>query len=447
MAKILIVDDEFVMLSLTARILSQKYQVLTAKSGPEAIRLYETENPDLILSDLLMPDMSGFEMYEAIQKRFGKHVPVVFMTSADGESIEKKGFESGAADFIRKPFQASVLLRRIDNILKSLELIKGLTEEASRDSLTGFLNKGAVTEKLTELCRIRKGILLIIDMDSFKLVNDLHGHEKGDKVLKAFADIMRKNTRSADISGRIGGDEFILFCTDSTDRATVSLICKRMNDQLVIRAKEILGENMTIPLGVSIGAAVVSENGTEFETVFQQADQAMYTVKQNGKHSFAFCDDRTEGGEEFSQEEDLQSLNMIFEERNISNGAYFIGREAFTQVYRFFLRYVHSYKESAYSVLMTLSPAESCNSFSDISDLFGEIVGKSLRKSDIMVRIRQNQYLLLLPHVKDDFFEPLMERILKRWNSFPSADSVNVRYEYKFINAETESEQTRRSED
>ena len=190
MAKILIVDDEFVMLSLTARILSQKYQVLTAKSGPEAIRLYETENPDLILSDLLMPDMSGFEMYETIQKRFGKHVPVVFMTSADGESIEKKGFESGAADFIRKPFQASVLLRRIDNILKSLELIKGLTEEASRDSLTGFLNKGAVTEKLTELCRIRKGILLIIDLDSFKLVNDLHGHEKGDSALKNLVKII-----------------------------------------------------------------------------------------------------------------------------------------------------------------------------------------------------------------------------------------------------------------
>lgn len=458
MAKILVVDDELVMLSLTARILSQKYEVLTAKSGQEALRLYETEKPDLILSDLVMPDMSGFEMYESVQKMFGKQVPVVFMSGADGDGIEKKGFERGASDFIRKPFQASVLLRRIDNILLNLERIRGLAEEASRDSLTGFLNKGAVTEKLTELCRMRKGILLVVDLDCFKLVNDLYGHEKGDAILRVFSDIMRKNTRSADIAGRIGGDEFVLFCTDSTERATVSHICERMNRQFVEQAKALLGENMAIPLGVSIGAAVVPDNGSDFVEVFKQADQALYSVKQNGKHSFAFCDDHGVDATN-QQEDDLQSLNMIFEERNVTNGAYYIGRDAFTQVYRFFLRYVRTYKESAYTLLMTLSPTPLCRSFAEISDFFGDIVGKSLRKSDIMVRIRQNQYLLLLPHVPETFFDPLVERILKRWNSFPSSSQIEIRYESQFISVDSSSddsgridtenkaEQTRRSED
>ena len=215
---------------------------------------------------------------------------------------------------------------------------------------------------------------------------------------------------------------------------------------------------MAIPLGVSIGAAVVPDNGSDFVEVFKQADQALYSVKQNGKHSFAFCDDHGVDATN-QQEDDLQSLNMIFEERNVTNGAYYIGRDAFTQVYRFFLRYVRTYKESAYTLLMTLSPTPLCRSFAETSDFFGDIVGKSLRKSDIMVRIRQNQYLLLLPHVPETFFEPLVERILKRWNSFPSSSQIEIRYESQFISVdsstddfghidtENKAEQTRRSED
>ena len=446
MAMILVVDDEFVMLSLTTRILSQKYEVRAAKSGEEAVRLCDIEKPDLVLTDLNMPDMSGFQLYDALHRKFGNQIPVVFMTGIDGDRIEKKGFEYGAADFIRKPFQASVLLRRVDNILQSIERIKGLAEEAARDSLTGFLNKGAVTERLMELCQTRKGILLVIDLDSFKLVNDLYGHEKGDVTLCAFADILRKNTRSADVCGRVGGDEFVCFCVDSTDRSAVAHICKRINTQFLERAKEILGEDMTIPLGVSVGASIVPDDGVDFNEVFNLADQALYTVKHNGKHSFAFSDEDED--DHFLQEEDLQSLNMIFEERNVTNGAYYIGRDAFTQVYRFFLRYVRTYKESAYTLLITLEPNKGVGgSFSVLSDSFGDVVGKSLRKSDIMVRIRQSQYLLLLPHVTPEHFDDLLERLLRRWKKNKDADLLSIRYESSHINPESEKDQTRRFED
>jgi len=447
MAKVLIVDDEPVILSLTAQILAQKFDVVTATSGEDALKLYGREKPDLILTDLLMPEMSGFELYEILKQNYAISIPVVFMTGKDGDDIEAKGFASGAADFIRKPFLPEVLLQRIENILNTVDKIKDLTEEACTDRLTGFLNKGAVTDKLSDICKMNVGILMVIDLDSFKLVNDLYGHEAGDSILKAFADILRSTTRSSDILGRIGGDEFVLFCMSATEISIISSISKRLNAQISKRAKEILGDDMNIPLGASIGAVVVSNPGTDFHDWFNNADHALYTVKQNGKHGYAVHEKR----ENFVRSEvslaDLHALNMIFEERNLGTGAYFIGQEAFTQVYRFFLRYIKTYKESAYMLLLTLSPVKNIPFFPMTADLFGDKLSQSLRKSDIMVRIRQNQYLFLLPHVSPETFPGLVDRMLSNWNKLQEAKDVEVTQESEFITHETEETPARRLDD
>ncbi|MBR5089456.1 MAG: response regulator, partial [Ruminiclostridium sp.] len=121
--KILIVDDEPMMLMLTSRFLSADYDIIKANSGSEAIKLYEKEHPDMILSDLLMPEMSGFEMHKQLQEKFGEQIPVMFMTADESDEVEGKGFDVGAADFIRKPFQPPVLLKRIENIFKNLDRI------------------------------------------------------------------------------------------------------------------------------------------------------------------------------------------------------------------------------------------------------------------------------------------------------------------------------------
>ena len=124
MTKILIVDDEEMMLMVTRRILSQKYEVVCASSGEEGIALYGTEKPDMILSDLLMPQMSGFEMHKVLQEKYGKHIPIMFMTADESSEIEGRGFELGAEDFIRKPFHPDVLLKRVENILNNIERIQ-----------------------------------------------------------------------------------------------------------------------------------------------------------------------------------------------------------------------------------------------------------------------------------------------------------------------------------
>ena len=97
------------MIKVTEKILSERYEVLTASSGEEALEIYDREKPALVLSDLLMPGMNGFEMHEALQKKYGGKIPIMYMTADDADDLEGKGFDMGAMDFIRKPFRADVL--------------------------------------------------------------------------------------------------------------------------------------------------------------------------------------------------------------------------------------------------------------------------------------------------------------------------------------------------
>jgi len=441
MTKILVVDDEEMMRMVTGKILSSKYEVLTASSGKEALDIYEESRPSLILTDLLMPEMTGFELHEELKRRHGVNIPIMYMTADDDGELEGKGFDKGAADFIRKPFRADVLLRRIDNILSNIEQIQDLREEATIDKLTGFLNKASATEALTEVCRNDVGVLMMIDLDSFKLVNDIHGHEAGDEILTRFAAVIRQNTRSDDIVGRFGGDEFVAFCRNVTDEIVVEGISKRINSQLLASAREVLGEDMSIPLGVSIGGVFVPEEGTDFTELFSKADKALYYVKQNGKHGYSIFGGRvTKEVIEFrSSAEDLRQLSMIMEERNTGNCAFWLGQDAFSFVYKYMIRYIQSYQGVAYKILFTINPKDSMVDaavFATVTQQFGERLNKSLRKSDIMMQTKSNQFFLLLPELDDKYVKTVVDRLLKEWSRIELSGIAELSYATEIIKSD-----------
>ena len=124
MKTIMIVDDEDMILMLTEGILSSTYQTVRASSGEEAVELYGSSKPDLILSDILMPGMSGIEMYEEMKKRYGRNIPIIFMTASEEEEAELQTMTSGALDFIRKPLKADTLLKSIHTIFDRLEKMR-----------------------------------------------------------------------------------------------------------------------------------------------------------------------------------------------------------------------------------------------------------------------------------------------------------------------------------
>ncbi len=403
MKKILVVDDEKIMLMLARRMLSSKYEIVTAKSGAEAIEVFEKEHPDLILSDLLMPEMDGYELQRILQEKSSEPVPIIFMTADDSAESESKGFEVGAADYIHKPLKAEVLLRRVGNIFDNIDKLQGLKMAASTDPMTGLLNKSASQNEISQLIEHSAGSLLILDLDSFKLVNDIYGHSAGDKILIKFSELIKHIIRETDLAGRIGGDEFIAFLQNLRDEKILKEKTAYLNEQLLIFAKKILGDDMKIPLGISVGAVLAPNEGKNFAVLFKKADTALYTVKQNSKHDCMIFGSKSHV--ENNSAENISQTRMILSERNVEQGAYFVDFENFQIIYRLLARMVDNYNKGLQLIQFTLSDEK-------FADEFKEILLHSLRKSDCVTQSGKVTFLVLLMEATSSESEIVRDRII-----------------------------------
>ena len=433
MKKIMIVDDEQISLMMTDYILSTEYRTVCASSGEEALTLYKKEMPDVVLSDLRMPGMSGYELLGKLQETYHETAPFMFMTADSDGEIESKGFETGALDFIRKPFRADVLLKRIGNILQTVEKVQGLQKAADTDPMTGLLNKASSQEEIGALCKSSQGVLMMIDLDSFKLVNDLYGHAMGDKVLIRFAEIIRSAVRSTDISGRLGGDEFIAFCQNVKDEDVIAGKAEYINEHLLASAKEFMGEDMNIPLGASIGCVFVPEEGTDFQVLYKKADKALYHVKQNGKHGYniyhkAAPPEETKTG----AGSDLANAVKIFSERSQTKGAYTLTNEQFRTVFRFLSRIMANYHKEFWMLLFSLSAVQDGSSkisFDEAAEEFYAVLRESLRQSDVLTQTGKNQFMALLLKMTHANLSVITNRVLANWAKTPYAKDYAVTFE------------------
>lgn len=408
MKTILIVDDEKMMLKMAARILSKKYKTISASSGAEAIELFKAERPDMVLSDLLMPEMDGYTLHRELQEISDDPVPIMFMTADESDEAESRGFEIGAADYIRKPLKPDVLLRRIGNIIDNLDKLTGLRKAATIDPMTGLLNKAASQREFTKLCSSAAGVLMMIDLDSFKLVNDLYGHNMGDKVLIAVAEILRHGLRSSDTIGRMGGDEFIAFCNGMHNEEEIAHKVDQINQMLTDEARRLMGVDMNIPLGVSFGCVFTPDEGTDFVELSKKADKALYSVKQNGKHGSAFYhEDRPV---ETNSARTISGMQMILGERNQKPGAYIIDFEQFKVIYRLAVRIVANYQKGIQLLQLTLADENAANEFL-------EVLSHCLRRSDCVTQHGANQFFVLLLEANRDDVELVKRRIFESWQN------------------------------
>ncbi len=417
MKRILIVDDQKINLTMTAHILSTQYKTLCATSGNEAIEIYKREQPDMILTDLHMPGMSGFELQSTLQALYVEQIPIMFMTSDGTNENESRSFEKGAVDFIRKPFRADVLLRRVQNILENAERIEGLKRMAQTDPMTGLLNKSSSQIEIAARCLESTGVLMMLDLDSFKLVNDFYGHAMGDRVLIRFADIIRSAIRSNDLSGRIGGDEFITFCQYVRDEDVIAEKTKYINDELLKSAKEFMGEDMSIPLGASVGAVMVPAEGTEYLTLFTKADKALYQVKQQGKHGYALYHEGKTEEVNIQNMSGIQAEMAALKERHIHRGAYGLPYEQFQVIYRFITRLQVNYKGTNKLALFTLSNAKSLpeGERREAMVKLYDVVCGSLRASDVVTERGGSTVLALLLEANEYDCEMIIKRVLEKW--------------------------------
>lgn len=420
MKKILIVDDEPVMLELAKLVLETNYDIICASSGEKAIELFEAERPDMILSDLLMPHMSGYELQQIIQEKSDRQIPFIFMTADERDESESMGFELGAADYIRKPIKSDLLIKRIERVFHHVEQVNDWKKVAFTDAMTGLLNKSASQREISLACREHPGVLMMIDLDSFKLVNDLYGHEMGDRILICFSKLIKSIIRENDIAGRMGGDEFIAFCRNLKEESIIAKKTAFLNEELVKAAKNYMGENMNIPLGASVGAVLVPDYGTDYEDLFKKADSALYQVKQKGKHGYSIYQ-----GEAFHKDNEtvngIAHLRKIFGERNISHGALIVEKNHFKMIYQFLMRFLLNYswdiRLAVFSIGENPDETEASQNISQITDRFCKLAKEHLRTSDIILKNPPNQILVLLMKVDHENCDIPIMRVVDAWKT------------------------------
>jgi diguanylate cyclase (GGDEF)-like protein len=298
--QVLVVDDSAVHLKVLEHTLSREFEkVHLARNGSEALEIFERERPVLVITDCVMPDVGGFELCQRIRAAQSFYVYIIMVTSMAETEDVVKGLAAGADDYLTKPYHAEELLARVKVGRRLIDLHRQLEEKtrllehfALTDPLTGLPNRRAIESWAAhELpAAMRHGFsfwVVLIDLDHFKRVNDAHGHEAGDTVLKAFGEILKSNTRSSDISGRIGGEEFLHVITHA-DEAHLPMVVDRTRVKLAARTFSFGGSEVTVT--ASFGVAGIGGGGraATFSDLVSRADRALYRAKQNGRNRAEF---------------------------------------------------------------------------------------------------------------------------------------------------------------
>jgi len=286
---VLIVDDDALNIAALTHILKDDYTIFVEKDGEDAIETAKELLPDLVLLDIVMPKMDGFEVLAYLKSRpETREIPVVFITGLNNAQDEERGLVLGAADYIHKPFSPSIIKLRVKNQLQLVNQIRIINHLSMTDTLTSLFNRRHFNTRLSyEWNRaIRDKTLLsilMIDVDNFKNYNDTYGHLQGDVVLRGIADILRKKLlRSTDMLARWGGEELAVLLP-MTDLPGACVVAEKLRVAVVEHVFEYNGAptQVTISIGVNCVAPWKHSNMKLF---VGEADRALYQAKKTGKN-------------------------------------------------------------------------------------------------------------------------------------------------------------------
>lgn len=293
-AHILIIDDIPLNLELLGSSLEGDHDLQYATSAAQGLELVRQQAPDLILLDVMMPDMDGYQMLQLLQADPAtRDIPVIFVTAQNDSDSETHALAAGAVDFIHKPINPPVvrarvrlqleLRQRVVELQRALQRVEFLSRH---DPLTGLPNRAWFHERLDQALALarRQGsqlALMFLDLDRFKPVNDAHGHAAGDALLQQAAQRMSACLRETDTVGRIGGDEFVLLLQGvdgaSAARQAAEKVRLALNETFVL-------EDLAVTIAATIGVAVYPDHGASAAELTHHADLAMYQAKQGGRN-------------------------------------------------------------------------------------------------------------------------------------------------------------------
>lgn len=289
-SRILIIDDEPYNIDILRIFLtSLHYEIFIAKSGTEGLSMVDETEPDLILLDVMMPDMSGFEVCRHWMERGDFDIPIIFLSANAQKEDILEGLHLGAFDYLTKPFDLDLLERKIVFALDQKLKLKNLKEDNKLlaelvyvDALTGLYNRAyldATIQMMNEGTRSFNAAIMV-DLDRFKSINDTYGHLAGDQALKEVAAIIvSKINADSDIAFRYGGDEFLILMGEKEKSLDVACVIIDAVEELKISITPQKDLNVSVSIGVTSNLQYQSLN-----QLISQADSALLDAKKSGKH-------------------------------------------------------------------------------------------------------------------------------------------------------------------
>jgi diguanylate cyclase (GGDEF)-like protein len=293
--KVLIAEDNRDLRDIVARMAKTLgHEVAVASTGKEALRYVHEQQPDIVLLDVMMPEMTGFEFCQALQEEeSARDVHIIITSARDALEDKVKGLELGAADYLTKPFSLAELRARLqvgERIVRHRKSIKEqkaqLEHLAREDMLTGLSNRRHFEERLHEEWQraLRYGhsvTLLLCDIDHFKQVNDLYGHACGDAVLKEVGQTLLSGSRTSDVVARYGGEEFVvLLCEATLEQALVG--AERLRAAVKARSFDHPSGSFHVTMSVGV-ASLENKDPASLTRLLAEADEALYAAKGLGR--------------------------------------------------------------------------------------------------------------------------------------------------------------------
>jgi len=313
--RILIVDDDTSTLLELASLLRSEYKIYTVKDGFAALEKADEALPDLILLDIIMPDLNGFDVLKSLRENERtKNIPIIFITGNTDSSTEIKGLSAGAVDYVHKPLDDTLVKLRVRNQIQLINQFRKIQHLSMSDELTGLPNRRSfeirITEEWDRASREKTLIsVLMLDIDHFKVYNDTYGHSQGDIALKRVTELFSKVLkRPGDFAARWGGEEFIILLpnTDALGAIDVAEEIREHIEELDIATPDKNITKLTISIGVN---TKVQGQAGSLEKFIAQADMALYTAKNKGRNKVCFYELPSEST---NSDTDETRQNIIF---------------------------------------------------------------------------------------------------------------------------------------
>ncbi|MFG0330253.1 MAG: EAL domain-containing protein [Phycisphaerales bacterium] len=301
--KVLVIDDDSMIHNLVKiRLKDLKVEVVCAADGRRGLEIAQEEDIDLVLLDVSMPLMTGFEVCRHLRDDpRTRDLPVIFLTGSDDAGEKVRGFELGAVDYVTKPFDAAELRARVRAALRTQALVHALEAQAETDNLTGLPNRKAFQRaviRCIEHARQHpdhyKFAVMFLDLDRFKIINDSLGHGIGDELLIAISNTLHRCVRevgrggSRDLVARMGGDEFAILLDDIPDLGAATSVAERLIDEL---SQPYDLQGYQVVTGTSVGIRLCRGDCETADALLRDSDTAMYHAKAGGKGRYVVFDD------------------------------------------------------------------------------------------------------------------------------------------------------------